>query len=848
MSIIEPLTLNKNPSQTNINIYPGVNQIFEENINFFSPTKVIKLSPITNNIQNIISSNDYRLYSQKINIFPQNNFNYNNANNVKKKTLVLDIDETLVHSSMDPFPNGNHLIININVKGKNYNIYVLKRPFLEQFLQEMSYLYEIIVFTASISEYAEALVKLIDKNNVIKHILNRSHCLLYQGSYIKDLKLINRDIKNLIIIDNNPISYMLNKENGIPILSWYGEPKDNELIKLIPLLKYLAKVDDVRNIINKIIDRKNETDQLKFDVINQIIEKDNHIYNNFNSTINNQNNSFFISNNININNFNNNSPNININNMNNNKNNLKNFNINKRIYVKKINNNDNKKMNFYINKNEKTINISNNNIDKIINNKNNIGNNNIDKISNNRNNIGNNNIDKTNNNKNIINNINNNLFDNKINLSNRNNNIQNNINKIDNANNINNNQINNLYFEKKLQNKDINNDSHKNIISVVNNLIIKGNLSDKNIFNKENNKNLSNNVINKNMSTNNILNNKNNDKFNNTYSNINKKIDNPEIDYNSTLGPKDNDRNTNIKKYAKNNNIEKTPNSAMNRIKFFDSSNNIFNNKPQIKIFQNNINNITNNNNSNNINISNDKDKTPIKTSTVPPNINILRDISKNTPRILFKRENNNVTPRIENKKVQIKFNNTKSENKINNKGISQDNENNFSQNNNNNFPKDNNNINNNTNKKLFNNIDISCDDGNSFQTERNPQINKINSKNNIKIKYNNKQEDSLQKNNLDYNNIKKNNAKKVIPHPNKLIKININPRQEQNKVINLKANNFKEIDEPISLDRPNRINKIEIIKSKKVNKSPKTLNINRIKFKNIYDKNISLKKKFKEN
>ena len=70
---------------------------------------------------------------------------------------------------------------------------------------------------------------------------------------IKDLGVINRDIKDLIIIDNNAISYAMNKENGIPILSWYDDPNDNELIKLIPLMKYLASVNDVRPIINKIV-------------------------------------------------------------------------------------------------------------------------------------------------------------------------------------------------------------------------------------------------------------------------------------------------------------------------------------------------------------------------------------------------------------------------------------------------------------------------------------------------------------------------------------------------------------------------------------------------------------------
>ena len=72
---------------------------------------------------------------------------------------------------MEPFNNRNSdLTINIKGKGKKYIIYVLKRPFLEQFLLEISYLYEIIIFSESIPEYVEALIKKIDKYKVIKYI------------------------------------------------------------------------------------------------------------------------------------------------------------------------------------------------------------------------------------------------------------------------------------------------------------------------------------------------------------------------------------------------------------------------------------------------------------------------------------------------------------------------------------------------------------------------------------------------------------------------------------------------------------------------------------------------------
>lgn len=63
---------------------------------------------------------------------------------------------------------------------------------------------------------------------------------------MKDLSRLGRDLKDVIIIDNSPSAYMFQQENAIPIISWYQNKSDKELIKLIPILTNLAKVDDVR--------------------------------------------------------------------------------------------------------------------------------------------------------------------------------------------------------------------------------------------------------------------------------------------------------------------------------------------------------------------------------------------------------------------------------------------------------------------------------------------------------------------------------------------------------------------------------------------------------------------------
>ena len=103
------------------------------------------------------------------------------------------------------------------------------------------------------SKYALPLINLIDDKNLCLHKLYREHCSLVNTSFIKDLKKLGRDLKDIIIIDNTPLAYSLNKENGIPIVSWFEDKRDRELYNLIPILEFLSSVPDVREFIPKLV-------------------------------------------------------------------------------------------------------------------------------------------------------------------------------------------------------------------------------------------------------------------------------------------------------------------------------------------------------------------------------------------------------------------------------------------------------------------------------------------------------------------------------------------------------------------------------------------------------------------
>ena len=187
----------------------------------------------------------------------------------KKKTLILDLDETLVHSAFKSFYSKEDIVFNMQFDGKQHTIHVLKRPYVDEFLDKMSKLYEIVIFTASISDYANPLLNKLDPRRRICHRLFREHCTSSGNLFIKDLRKVGRDLKDTIIIDNNPISYLYNKENGIPIITWHSSQSDNELIKMIPLLEFLSKVDDVRIVIQKVVNGN----YINYTEVNKLIKK-----------------------------------------------------------------------------------------------------------------------------------------------------------------------------------------------------------------------------------------------------------------------------------------------------------------------------------------------------------------------------------------------------------------------------------------------------------------------------------------------------------------------------------------------------------------------------------------------
>ncbi|KAJ6233909.1 nuclear lim interactor-interacting factor-related [Anaeramoeba flamelloides] len=185
----------------------------------------------------------------------------------EKMTLVLDLDQTLVFSCYDqPKSYDFKFLFSIGSNSKNINknakeeeeeeeevedldneqhmIYVQKRPHLNTFLERCSQLFEVVVFTAGLKEYADIILDKLDPNNeLISHRLYRDSCTEVESyTYVKDLSLLGRDLNRTLIIDDLPSSYSLQPQNAIPIERFCGNSSDSSFFDELILDNELPRI------------------------------------------------------------------------------------------------------------------------------------------------------------------------------------------------------------------------------------------------------------------------------------------------------------------------------------------------------------------------------------------------------------------------------------------------------------------------------------------------------------------------------------------------------------------------------------------------------------------------------
>ena len=186
---------------------------------------------------------------------------YIKTKNLKKYSLVLDLEETLLHFRKDR-TNDNEGTVDI-------------RSGTLKFLDDISEFYELIIFNEGEKKYTDLLIDSLEENKIyFEHRFYREHIIFDNNDIVKDLVRIGRNLDKILIIDNMKQNFKLQKENGILIKSFYGENEhslneDNILMELAKILNKIAK--DGGDIRNGLVKYKNE-------IINKVTLGNNNVF------------------------------------------------------------------------------------------------------------------------------------------------------------------------------------------------------------------------------------------------------------------------------------------------------------------------------------------------------------------------------------------------------------------------------------------------------------------------------------------------------------------------------------------------------------------------------------------
>ena len=145
-----------------------------------------------------------------------------------QKTMVIDLDETLIHSLAKGgrMSSGHMVEVKLNTTvgyggatlGPQHPIlyYVHKRPHCDDFLRRVCKWYNLVVFTASVQEYADPVIDWLEQERrYFSARYYRQHCTFRNGAYIKDLSSVEPDLSKVMIIDNSPLSYIFHEGKAV---------------------------------------------------------------------------------------------------------------------------------------------------------------------------------------------------------------------------------------------------------------------------------------------------------------------------------------------------------------------------------------------------------------------------------------------------------------------------------------------------------------------------------------------------------------------------------------------------------------------------------------------------------
>ncbi|XP_015680216.1 CTD nuclear envelope phosphatase 1 [Protobothrops mucrosquamatus] len=195
-------------------------------------------------------------------ILPLSRVSRERLNQVKRKILVLDLDETLIHSHHDGVLRPTvrpgtppDFILKVVIDKHPVRFFVHKRPHVDFFLEVVSPFFLLSLFSLSPFFLSLSLSPLLSSPSfslfLSLYFCLPQHCTLELGSYIKDLSVVHNDLSSIVILDNSPGAYRSHPDNAIPIKSWFSDPGDTALLNLLPMLDALRFTADVRSVLSR---------------------------------------------------------------------------------------------------------------------------------------------------------------------------------------------------------------------------------------------------------------------------------------------------------------------------------------------------------------------------------------------------------------------------------------------------------------------------------------------------------------------------------------------------------------------------------------------------------------------
>ncbi|CAD8137385.1 unnamed protein product [Paramecium octaurelia] len=217
-------------------------RLFRDNFaNSFNFIPIIKM-------EQFLQAEDKEIQQKKIKLEPY-------PQNLKfKKTVIFDLDETLVHCNEEDNMSSQIVLPITFPTGEKVNAGINIRPFAEKMIKLLSDVCEVMIFTASHECYANEVINYLDPQSRVRRRIFRDSCVTDENSnyYIKNLEVIDRDLKDIVIVDNASYSFVHHIDNGIPIISFYDDKQDNQLIKLYRfLINKVLPEDDVRPLLKE---------------------------------------------------------------------------------------------------------------------------------------------------------------------------------------------------------------------------------------------------------------------------------------------------------------------------------------------------------------------------------------------------------------------------------------------------------------------------------------------------------------------------------------------------------------------------------------------------------------------